>query len=59
MVSRAKVSWHGSLASWQGSAVTGTTIRVTTLASSAGIRGSAPANSRAASIPLAWTAGGS
>jgi hypothetical protein len=54
--SRAKVSSDGSPASGPGSAVTGTTIRVATSTSSSGIRGSAPANSRAASTSSAWTA---
>ncbi|GAB2448199.1 hypothetical protein [Streptomyces incanus] len=47
--SRAKATSHGSPASGPGSAVIGKTIRSATSTSSAGIRGSAPANSRAAS----------
>ncbi|WMC90933.1 hypothetical protein [Streptomyces rochei] len=40
----------------RGSAVTGTTMRSVTSTSSSGIRGSASANSRAASMSSAWTA---
>ncbi|MFC9105438.1 hypothetical protein ACFT08_31240 [Streptomyces rochei] len=48
--SRSKVSSHGSPAFGPGSAVTGTTMRSARRRASSGIRGSAPANSRAVSM---------
>ncbi|MEV5242589.1 hypothetical protein AB0K89_26305 [Streptomyces cinnamoneus] len=54
--SRAKESSHGTLFGAPGSVVIGRTMRSATSRRSAGIRGSAVANSAAVSASPAWTA---